>query len=328
MKNHRLSFIVHHSLGSAMLIALSFAGLITVISLGVGKLIGEEVRQNTRYRDSVEAFYAAEAGLNDTMYRIKQDPFSVNNLPQFGVNLANNNAISSEPDLQNLAAEQSGYWVELNLNPAGTAGHTAGTIGRDDPLEIFLDSDWMNQNFQIKATKILQNNTDRSNRNCVAWIAKAYVTTEGGAAESTAEQFLGEYSNIAGEYAITEVGTLGGLRFEIPQWSDSASRRAKLRIIPRVVTRNSSQACTTVVDEVASRPSNSPAGRNWKIQYEITIGGAEQALGLVEIKSTGYAGKTRRAIRQLIDLTAGGGQSVLDYVIYSGGNVGGSAVDY
>jgi len=63
-----------------MIIAIMVAAMISTMVIGAGKLVTNEVRINTRYRDEQVAYYAAEAGIEKGLALIKANPSNYNHL--------------------------------------------------------------------------------------------------------------------------------------------------------------------------------------------------------------------------------------------------------
>src|SRR3989344_6524143 len=68
------NFKIYKRQGSAMIIAIMVAAMISTMVIGAGKLVTNEVRINTRYRDEQVAYYAAEAGIEKGLALIKANP--------------------------------------------------------------------------------------------------------------------------------------------------------------------------------------------------------------------------------------------------------------
>jgi hypothetical protein len=67
-------------LGSALLLSLLvMAGIITV-SMGTSLLVMSEIKQSLYLDQSIIAFYAAEAGVESTLYKVRRENIDVNNL--------------------------------------------------------------------------------------------------------------------------------------------------------------------------------------------------------------------------------------------------------
>ena len=116
-----------------MIIAIMVAAMISTMVIGAGKLVTNEVRINTRYRDEQVAYYAAEAGIEKGLALMKANPSLYNSRTNTSAPIPNETSIP----LGNDAIYDLSIW---RLAPKPIYA-----IDKDQTIEFGLDnmSSWL-----------------------------------------------------------------------------------------------------------------------------------------------------------------------------------------
>ena len=281
--------------GTAFLLTMIVITVVSTVAMSVGRLMVSDLNMTTKLEESIVAYYAAEAGIEDGLWRIRDDK---------------DIQIPVSPDTQpariTVDSTNGEKKYDLTINYKGDSIQDV-ELNKDDVFEIskwgssaLLTLTYHVYNYAVNPTpgarfdygleiiKLLNTNiSDREffDDNCTSRLTALL--------SSSCDSITGATGKI---YTIT-IPVQGVTKIKIKPWGYFDQR-------------HQNNPDLNYAD---------PLHPNFHIRFSITPDSGQIEQNYSTIRSTGYFGKTKRTLEAKVDRSSGQVISLFDFTIFQGG---------
>lgn len=295
----------------AALLAVTFLALVATVSLVGARVIVNEVRHTGKIEDTITAFFAAEAGIEDGLVRLKFNPRFADSYDQTNkfcalINLDNNDT-SLACDQENDSAYFNNRLYRLKIwQETGNIIET-GKVTKDQILEYPLTADVLGDPITITWT----NNPKRDDLLPGDDLVRAFIEARVyNAHAGLHNQFVRQEINRVGDkpdICAREVNIP-----TLPSEIGDSTPDLRLRIRPYFVYKKADSCLQDITKQVGDDYYIPEPG------LSISAGSIPLNKGEAMIESTGFYGGTQRTLKATLDTTTGQVVSLLDFAVYAG----------
>ncbi len=278
--------------GVAFLLTMLLVAIVSTIALAVGRLMVSELRMTTSLEESTAAYFAAEAGIEDGLLRLKSDRDI--EVPTAPATLERKNITDPSRNVNPLASDK---YYELKI--FRTAARIGDPANLDSSPQLFKDDV-----FEISS---------RQNATTLNLDYKVY----------NAQVDTSRRLNYGVEIIRIDIG--GGItRWFCPDRTAVANGvEAQGSCTPDISDEYTYHVWGIPFDATIVKVRIKPwgYGDNFHIRYAVTPlpAGSQIEQNFTTVQSTGYFGKTKRTLQAKVDRGTGQIISLFDFTVFQGG---------